>query len=207
MGDFNLARDALASGSVWGRVTAACRRTTAIACVMFAMVIVGLMWQRHVLTSELGDIRAWEQEVFADVFPDQPVPPGVALRLASERRRWSQLTQAPAEAPRRSSDILACLRDLTTSVPHEMRIDVQELRIGPRDVMIRASARDHRDAESLASSLDKSGSLRCEPPRTQRLPDGTIQFDLHAARVEPVDESTPENVRTASREKNPRGTP
>jgi hypothetical protein len=48
------------------------------------------------------------------------------------------------------------------------RLDLQELRIENGNVTLRGRTRDHRGAEQLAASINKTGSLQCGAPRTER---------------------------------------
>lgn len=167
--DINLARGPLASQGVseWPRLW---ERSAVIALVAAVLLIAALLTHRARLAARLQEIAAWEVRAYREVFDDAP-PAGVALRVASERRRLEAQSPARASAP----DALRLLRDVVAALP-PVRLDLQELRIEAGGVTLRGRTRDHADAEKLSQALDRLAGLDCSSPRTDRAKDGGVQF-------------------------------
>ncbi len=183
IGEFNLARDALAPPSRRTDLLLAWRRAAGVALAALLVLTVGLGVQRARLQARVGEVERWERAVFAELFPGQMVPAGVAMRLASERKRLEGLTLSTGARTPARTDALAILHQIVANLPGDLRLDLQELRIENGNVTLRGRTRDHRGAEQLAAAVNKSGSLQCASPQTERQSDGGVLFYLHAQRV------------------------
>lgn len=181
--EVDLARRALASTT---QRAGPCRAWRGVALTTLLALLVlgaGLWVHRTRAEGQLRAVAAWEARVFAGLFPNEPVPAGVALRLASERRRLEGLTLAATPAVRPAEDALDTLRTLVAALPPDVRLDVQELRIEAGNVTLRGRCRDHRQAEQITASLDALEGLACPAARTQRLQTGEVQFFISAQPV------------------------
>lgn len=179
---FNLARDRLAPPSLGIDLLLAWRRTAVAALLAMLLLTVGLAVQRSRLAARLDEVQQWEQQVFEALFPSQPQPAGVALRLASERKRLQALTMSGPGASETRPDALRTLQSVVACLPDDMRVEFQEIRIEGRDVTLRGRTRDHRQAERITAGIDHLDSLACGPPRTDRHRAGGVQFHIHASR-------------------------
>jgi hypothetical protein len=128
---------------------------------------------------ESQEIAAWERHVFAQLFPDQGPPTGVATRIASERKRIESLTSRRSGDEAQSPDALRALRDVVAAIPADLRIDVQELRIEGRDLTLRGRTRDPQSAEQIGQKIDALLGWDCDPVRTDRHREAGVQFFLH----------------------------
>lgn len=181
---FNLARDSLAPASRRDDFLRALRRTTATLLAALLVVCGALSWYQDRVNGRLLAVAEWERSEFVRLFPDQPVPTGVALRFSSERRRLEGLTLTGGNQVIERTDALETLRIVVAALPADLRLDLQEIRIEGRDVIVRGRTRDHRQAERLAAALGATAALEADPPRTDRHRDGGVQFYLHARRTE-----------------------
>lgn len=181
--DFNLARDALAPPSRRTDLLLAWRRAAVVAAAALLVLSVGLAVHRARLQARIGEIDRWQGAVFTELFPGQTVPAGVAMRLASERKRLEGLTLSSGPQMPERTDALAVMHQIVASLPPDLRLDLQEVRIENGNVTLRGRTRDHRGAEQLAAAVNKSGSLQCASPQTERQSDGGVLFYLHAQRV------------------------
>jgi hypothetical protein len=182
--DFNLARDGLMPAAQRADLLGLWRRASAALLVALVLLSAGLGIQRARLQQQLGGITAWERDVYARLFPGQPAPTGVALRLASERRRLEGLTLADDSGQLERVDALETLRAVVAALPTDLRLDLQEIRIEGADLMIRGRTRDHQQAERLAAAIDAVDDVHCAAPRTDRHRAGGVQFFMHAQRAE-----------------------
>ncbi|MEW6252152.1 MAG: hypothetical protein AB1716_16055 [Planctomycetota bacterium] len=176
----DLARGDLAPVELPARLARAWRATAAVLLAALLLVAGGLQLRGQHLRAELAEISDWETALFAQVFPGQAAPAGVALRLASERRRLEGLTLADRTAPL-APDALLSLRTIAAVVPADLRVNVQEVRLEGADLTLRGRLRTHEQAEQLAAAVERSGEFDCAAPRTQRDGDG-VQFYLQAQR-------------------------
>lgn len=181
--EFSLARGGLAPAHRNSRRLQALK-AGAIAASLALLVVAGAqVLHRAQLNIRLGQINDWEQSLYQQVFPDQPVPAGVALRLSSERRRLEGLTQITGGSVASTANAIDCLRELVAALPNDLRLSIQELRIDGNDVTLRGVSRDPSQAERLTQALSGSGKLQAESPRTDRTREGGVQFFAHARRI------------------------
>lgn len=179
---FNLSRDQLAPLGLGIELIRAWRRTALAALVATLLLAVGLATHRARLEARLGEVSQWERQVFGALFPNQTQPAGVALRLASERKRLQALTMSGPSAPQTQSDALHILQAVVSALPADVRVNLSEIHIEGRDVTLRGRTRDHQQAERLTAGIDRLDSLVCGPPRTDRHRDGGVLFHIHARR-------------------------
>ncbi len=187
--DFDLARNALAPASRAVDRLRAWRRVAVTSLVALLTLCGGLVVHQSQLKHQLRAIADWERGCFCELFPQQTVPAGVVLRLASERRRLEGLTLAGSATRTDQADALAMLRAVVAALPDDLRLDLQELRIEGRDVTVRGAARDHRQAERLTQAIDALELLQCPAPRTDRRREGGVRFFAHARFIEDADPS------------------
>lgn len=191
LGEINFAQGPLAPA---GRHTDTLRqwRRSAVAVLSLLLLLAGgLELRRTRLLAELQTVATWERQQFAAVFPNEPVPAGVALRLGSERRRLEGLTTPTLGTPGAEGDALELLRLLVRSIPGDLRLTLQEIRIDGNDVTLRGLTRDPGQAERLVQSLGPACGLQMNPPRTDRVREGGTQFLAQASRRAAVQKERP----------------
>lgn len=181
--DLNLASGELALGAAAIRPLRAVRDGLALTCAALLVLAGGFWMQRASAQVALGAVRDWETALFIDLFPEAEPPRSVSLRLRSERKRLAEITAEPSAAS--ALDPLATLRAIVLAIPRETRIQIEQIQIEPRDVILRGAARDHGQAELFARGIDAIDSLSCPTPRTERLAERGVQFFAHAKAEEP----------------------
>ena len=183
--NIDLACDALASETQRAGLHRAWRRTAAVSLLGLLILAGALFVHRGRLQHQVESVAAWERSVFTELFPRQAVPTGIALRLASERRRLEGLTLARKPGAAGPTDALATLHGVVAALPRDLRVDLQDLRVEGSDVTLRGRLRDHRQAEQLATAIETRPAVDCDAPRTDRLKSGGVQFFLHARAAAP----------------------
>ncbi|MCA9243883.1 MAG: hypothetical protein KDA32_08025 [Phycisphaerales bacterium] len=176
--ELNLAVGELALGAAAVRPLRAARDALALACVALLVLAIGLWGRQRQAHDALEQVRAWEASLFTTLFPAEETPRSVSLRLRSERKRLDGAEAGPED--RTLLDPLSTLREVVLALPREARIQIDQIQIEPRDVLIRGAARDHAQAETFARKLDGLDMIVCGAPRTERMPDRGVQFFLHA---------------------------
>lgn len=138
--------------------------------------------QYEALVSEHSQTQA---EVFKKVLPNQRLPASVRARLQSEHQRLSELSGDVTSATSSRStaansavpaSALESLHTVIAGLPAHIRFRIVDLSIEPGLIRIDGQAQSHVDAEQIAVSLERTGKLDIEPPRTQALAEGGVQF-------------------------------
>lgn len=180
--DFDLARDAIAPAERAIATWRAMRGTAAALLATGLLLCAALIINRIQAAHQLRAIESWERGVFAELFPNAPVPAGIAARISSERRRLESLTRSPA-GPDSPEDAARTLATIVQAIPKQIRLDLQELRIEGSDVFLRGRTREPVDAERISQCLDQLPGFDCSPTRTDRQRDGvtfTVQIKRSA---------------------------
>lgn len=142
--------------------------------------------QYEALASEHSRSQA---EVFKKALPNQRLPASVRARLQSEHQRLSELSGDGTSATSSRSaggngaipaSALESLHTAIAGLPAHIRFRIVDLSIEPGLIRIDGQAQSHVDAEQIAVSLERTGKLDIEPPRTQALAEGGVQFNFTA---------------------------
>lgn len=187
---FNLARDALRPQRMHSAVLRSVRRCAAAALIASVALLISCMVQISRMRAELETMTRWEQAQFRQMFPNQPIPSGIALRMASERRRLESLTGGGSSQTIEHFDAMASLAQFVGAIPSTLKLDVDELRVSSRGFTLRGRTLDHRAGEQLAASFSEIPSVTCAAPRTERQTDSTVRFALNAQSVSKKPENT-----------------
>jgi hypothetical protein len=175
----NLRRDELAAE----RPTRALARQLAglkIAATLAFLSSCAALWvkgDRLAVAADAG--RSSLKDVYANVFPKNPVPDQVVGALRKEQgllRGTRGVAQALPEGPSCDALLGSALRTL----PTDMRFRVPEVRIEGSSVYLSAEVRANSDADRIATELRKAG-FAVEPPHTQRLAEQGFSVRLSAA--------------------------
>jgi hypothetical protein len=115
---------------------------------------------------------------FCEVFPGQPVPPGIRSRLESEHAKLAGLKGASNQLPQRTS-ALNVFYNVLASLPEEMRYRFRELRLDRQRAFLEGEVLSHGDADRLSAGLRKHG-FEVQPPRTQQLAGQGVSIHINA---------------------------
>ena len=118
-----------------------------------------------------------KKALFQDLFPGQPVPPGIESRLQSVARNLRTPGVALASGPS-DPDPLLVLLEVLAHLPSDVRFRVTDLEISPGRAQLIGSVRSHADAVVLTTALRATPRLAVDEPQTQQMPDGAVQFTL-----------------------------
>ena len=165
----------------------------------FDPLAAGLHRQRSAINEAIDAIAHTERQLYTQSFPGRPVPPGIALRIASERIRLEGLTRSANPDSTRNALLPAQtvpeeLRHLIAAIPTDVRLFVQDLQLDDHHLTLRGTARSHAEAERIASALRDAHGWVPSPPRSDVRRGGGVGFALHARRGtdEPNDQATPD---------------
>ena len=177
---FNLARDALRPHRLHSGIIRSGRRCAVAVTIAGLIMMASFLVHSRQTRSELKAITIWEQEQFKRVFPDQPIPGNIALRMTSERRRLEGLTGSGNPQALDLFDAMVALAQFVQAIPVTLKLDVDELRMSPRGLLLRGRTLDHRGGEQMAAAFSEIPGAACPAPRTERQSDGTVRFALNA---------------------------
>jgi hypothetical protein len=175
----NLRRDELAAE----RPTRALARQLVGLKIAATLAFLGLcaaLWvkgDRLAVAADAG--RNSLKDVYASVFPKNPVPNQVVGALRKEQsllRGTRGVAQALPEGP--SCDAL--LGNALRTLPTDVRFRVPEVRIEGSNVYMSAEVRGNSDADRIAMGL-RGGGFTVEPPHTQRLSEQGFSVRISAA--------------------------
>jgi len=183
----NLRVGPLAFGGRWDRSTRLATRSVALLVLVLVLLAAGFHRQRTAVSDAIATMTDTECALYARAFPDRSCPPGIALRVASERIRLEGLTRRArgsgddASLPDGNA-LLAALRDLVAAIPTEVRLFVQDLRLDEGHLSLRGTAKTHAEAERIAKALRTVDGVTPSPPRSDTRREGGVNFSLHARR-------------------------
>jgi hypothetical protein len=157
-----------------------------LAIGLTAILGVGFRYHAVRLERNLETLHAQQLDIYREVFEVDRLPPGAALRLASERIRVEGLTSKGEESglAGESPSALEALRGVVAALPSDVRIMLTDLRIDEKQIALHAQTGQHRDAERIAEAIGTIEGLQVRPPRTTRLKSGGVEFALIATRGE-----------------------
>ncbi len=159
-------------------------------CAVLALALV-LLWiggmelHRRVLTQNLSAVNTARLATYREVFVGKRLPPGAALRLASERIRLEGLTSSREASTGGSStaprlDPLDGLRNVVEGLPSDVRVMLLGARLDEKQWTLRGQTMNHRDAERIVEAINSIPGVQCRPPRTTRLRMGGVEFSIIA---------------------------
>lgn len=151
--------------------------------VLIGMLVVwcGMYLRTQQLKAQDLQINTWERALFQEVFPDEPIPRAVALRIRAASKAAAAARQHTTQQ-QEQGDTLALLVATLAALPEEVRFTLSEIRAEGNGVALRGTTRDHRDAERLARAINQNNYLHCDNPRADRR-DKDVQFYLRATPV------------------------
>jgi len=174
---FDLRRDQLAPGDRLRPIRRAMNVCVSLIVALLAGLAGALLWRTAKYENLTRDMQTQQARTYQALYPGQPVPPSVRLRLESEVRRVSGLRGVSAQAPRRHL-ALDTLRRIVTRLPSRVRLRILDLRVEPAGFVVEGQSRQHGDAEMVAAELGKDLRLAVEPPRTERSVQQGVAFTL-----------------------------
>ena len=164
---FELRRGVLADSNPF-RPVAKLVMATVISVAACLAIIAGLMfWKAQQYEQLTKNYQRDQEQVFRQLFPDQPIPIGIRSRLQSEKARIVGL----------KGDNL--LESFLNGIPTGLRFRVVEILIEGSRITIDGEVRTHSDASRLASELKRAG-FQVQSPRTVQLSGGTVSLRLTA---------------------------
>lgn len=175
----NFLRDQLESISPWGRLGGLLRVAAVLAAVAIVVFIAAMYWRGHRYDAAAREYLDEQETIYTRLYPTGKMLSGgmVASRLESEWRRVAGTSGASAELPERIS-ALETLRRVMESLPDELQVRIDQLRVSPSEVTLDGQTQSHGDAEILSGALDAAGFV-VEPPETRIEGDG-ISFTISA---------------------------
>jgi hypothetical protein len=119
-----------------------------------------------------------QQAVYRRLFPGQPAPVGVHVRLESEYRKLAGAT-IESDSNSQLCPVAPFMSSALGAVPDEMRFRIHEMRFERERVYLEGEVRRHSDADLLASAL-RSAGFEIPAPRTEQLAGEGVGFSLTA---------------------------
>lgn len=177
----DLAAGTLAGGRSRHTVARLTGQCLAAAIVLALVTAVGMYVKTRQIDGRIVALEEAQGTAYHTVFPAGELPPGAALRLASERIRLEGLTRkGDASAGLVASGPLVRLREAVAALPADVRVLLTESRIDEQQFLLRGQTAEHRDAERIAEAVAAVPGIEVRPPRTTRLKSGGVDFTIVA---------------------------
>lgn len=175
-GWINLRRDALAPAERLRRLRRPLQAAAALAMLLMVATCIAA-WVRVVrYEAEASRLTDQQRAVFARLYPNVRVPPGIRRWMESEASRLAGLSGAAGALPEQPS-ALETLRRAAGGFPKDLRFRLVDIRVEPGEILLEGQARSHADAETVAKGI-ASGGFVMESPRTENLVRGGVAFTL-----------------------------
>ncbi len=158
-------------------------------CLAAAMILIlaataGMHLHTRALRHNLAAVDRGRLEIYRQVFDVGALPPGAAMRLASQRLRLEGLTRpsgdAAVETDPETTSSLDLLRDVVARLPDDVRIMLTEARMEGGQLILRGQTAEHGDAEQIVEAIRAVPGLQGRPPRTSRVATGGVEFSITA---------------------------
>ena len=180
----NLRTGALAPGRDAEKVSHLAVQVLCLALLLLLVSIGGMHLRLRAIQQHLARVDQQRLAVYRQVFNTDRLPPGAALRLASERVRLEGMTRRTKDTQTPSKTILPppldVLRLVVAELPSDVRVMLTEARMEESQVVLRGQTVEHRDAERIVEAVNAAPGLEARPPRTTRLKSGGVEFSITA---------------------------
>ncbi len=175
---FDLRRDALGPSDPLRAIQKQIRLLGVAAVTCLLAVAVGGWWRATRIEQQLAGVRAQQQQLFREAFPNSQVPGALLRRVRSEHtkvlgsRGATTEIDIPVSAP-------TILRELLSALPGTVRFRITRIKILDGRVDLDLQVRSPVDAGALATSLSAAG-FDVEPPGTTQKDAQTFESLLEA---------------------------
>lgn len=180
----DLRTGSLAARGRWDRVTRLSEQSLLCALLVLMIWIGGMYAHTWTLRAHLAAVATARLETYRRVFDADRLPPGAAMRLASERIRLEGLTSTGrsrvATDPRSRPRPLEVLRNWVANLPSDIRVLLTNARLEGDHMSLRGQTTSHRDAERIVEAVNTIPGLQARSPRTARLETGGVEYSITA---------------------------
>lgn len=177
----------LAGEGRWSQVTRLASQCMLCVLALLLVLTGGVHIHKQSLDQQFTTVNTAQREIYREVFRTDTLPPGAALRVASERIRLEGLTSVRGTVATQSTEPtlqpLATLRDIVAGLPTDVRVMLLDVRLDDKQLTIRGQTLKHRDAERIVETINNLPELVAHPPRTTRLRTGGVEFSVIATGV------------------------
>lgn len=190
---FDLRRGALGPSDPLRAIGSQLRWVGIAATLLLLALSIGGWWRTHRIEQQVANVRAEQNALFRQSFPDARVPAALLKRVRSEHmkvlgsRGESTQVDIPVSAPH-------VLRKLVAALPADVRFRFKSIRVLDGRVDLDLQVRNPVDAGTLATSLSAAG-FEVKPPGTTQQDGKTYDSTLEATWV-----GTPRTAASADNE-------
>ncbi len=174
---FELRRDKLAPTDRFRSVRKNLRFLALAASLFLLALALGGWYRSKRIDDEVSSIRARQETLFKQAYPGTKAPGAIVRRVRSEHARMmgargATLIDVPIAAP-------VVLRSLLSSLPLEVRFQIQALAINNGEVSLDLAVRSPVDAGAIATALS-AGGFSVDPPVTTQKDAQTFSSTIKA---------------------------
>jgi hypothetical protein len=173
-----LRRDALSNPHPYRPVRGPLR-WAALALAASLICLAGAFWYRAQRYEAVArSYQELQMDVFRQILPNQPVPPGIRSRLESELAKVTGLRGKSVDVPEMTPALSTLARGLE-SLPESVRYQIVRVDVEGSVLTISGEVRTHGDAAKIAAALTKAG-FEVPAPRTVQNAGGAVSVTIGA---------------------------
>ena len=180
----DLRQHALSYDGRWRTLLRTLTRCAAAVILLLSVVAIGTRVEMAQYGHGAEELRPLREQVYADVFPGQSLPPGAALRMRSERIKLEGLTEGARDADQvlktNGRQPLGLLLLITEHIPPNLKLHVTQIVVDDTNFKIIGQTTDHGAAGHLVQALNEMPGCEVDPPRTKLRKDLTVEFQIRA---------------------------
>ena len=177
----NLCRDELAAANPIGQLHAAVKMAIAAVLMLWVCTMGAMAWRSHQYQQMITQSESQQAEIYRGLYDKAP-PLNVKSRLLSEHRSLAGVRQGGESTLPVTESVLPLLHKTLKALPPDQRFAITQLTLDDDEITLVGLAPSHTGAEALATAIGRGTGWRIEPPRTQRLTTGEINFTLRGSR-------------------------
>jgi|GEM_PF-5113871 len=149
------------------------------ACLLLCFSLIGAaVWRGNRYANISAGYGDQERRLFQQLFPDEPVPPGVESRLQSYASQLVHASAAGSSGVQPSS--LTLLYKVLFNLPADMPLQFDDLQFDSGRATLQGRAGSLAQASEIAAGLRRAKDIQVDDPQTQQFADGGVGFTISA---------------------------
>jgi hypothetical protein len=174
-----LRRDRLAPGNPLRAIRKPIIELAVAAVLLVVCICVSACWRANQLERLALRYRNRQEQVFHQAFPGHTIPVNIVSRLRSEERKIETGdTDTTTSLPQSTLPTLQSILLAIDSMPAEVRLEVNDLKVDDNSVSIDGIVRNRTDLTAVIDTLQQIGHLQVEAPQTDQLPGKGLHITL-----------------------------
>jgi len=154
-----------------------------MAVIILGVTLAGSMYWRSTQYQQIAQLNhSKQQQLFEELYPGKRIPPNISSRLSSELRAMLKHVNVLSTTDIKTGNIsaLTLLHEALLSLPADLPMQIQEIRLGNNRIDLRGNADQHAQVQTIANSLRTNTHLQVDTPQMTRATGGKIRYTITA---------------------------